>query len=187
MGWHHHCIRPLTWIGDYAMRAFDPQEKDVGIHVKLFSSAESKYYLGHDLLAKGLQPIQITIQNNTPYEYSISPQNIGLDHLDPIDVAETIKKSGFPRFIGFKVLGFIFWPFMIPGTIDALNAFHSHKSLKRDYLAKAIKEETIPVYSTLKRVIFVPQEQLQEHFTLTLVETKRARSDLFCLTVDKET
>ncbi len=68
---------------------------------------------------------------------------------------------------------------MIPGAIDTIHTFHTYKLLKKDYAAKALKDEIIPVYSTVNRILFVPQDDFKDQFTVTLIETKEHASEVF--------
>jgi hypothetical protein len=179
LGWHHHQVRPLSSIAPSMLSVFHSEEKIVDIQVKAMSAEESKQLLGHDLLSRGVQPLQITIQNNSPNEYALNLESVDLDYIDAKEVARKIKKEALPRSIGFKVLGFLFWPFMIPGTIDSIHTFHSYKLLKRDYLAKTMKDEVVPVYSTLNRILFVPEADVKEKFTITLIGVKKFELYIF--------
>src|SRR5579862_71708 len=178
-GWYHHHIRPLASIATSILPAFDPEQKTLEVHVKALSSDECKKLLGHNLPGKGVQPLHITIQNNSPYEYALTPDSVDLNHIDPKKVAQKIKNSAFPRSIAFKILGFLFWPFIIPGTIDTIHTFHTYKLLKRDYRAKAMKDEIVPVYATINRILFVPQDDFKDQFTVTLIETEKQTSEVF--------
>jgi hypothetical protein len=161
----------------------------------VLSSDECKKLLGHNLPGKGVQPLHFTIQNNSPSEYSISPELIDLAHIDPEKVAQKIRKLALPRSIAFKILGFFFWPFIIPGTIDTIHTFHTYKLLKKDYRAKAIKEEVVPVYSIVNRILFVPEKEFKDEFTVTLIENEKKTLEVFSiskiypeeLTQDEET
>lgn len=177
-GWYHHYIRHLPLIAQ-CMPTFDPKQKTVEVHVRALSSEESSQLLGHNLPSQGIQPVYVMIENNSPHEYSICPDSIDLNHIEAKKVAEKIKRLALPRTIAFKVLGFLFWPFMIPGTIDTIHTFHSYKLLKQDYAAKSMKEEIVPVYSTVNRILFVPVDDFKDTFTVTLTERGKQKSEIF--------
>lgn len=179
LGWYHHYIRHLTSVASSVIPAFDPDETRLEVYIKPLSSDESKKLLGHNLPSKGFQPLHITIQNNSPYEYSISPSSIDMNHIDSKEVAKAIKNSALPRSIAFKILGFFFWPFIIPGTIDTIHTFHTYNLLKKDYKAKSMKDETVPVYSVINRILFVAQEDFKDKFTMTLIETDKQKPEVF--------
>ncbi len=180
-GSYHHYIRDLTSIAPNMISAFDPQHKNVEVHVRALSAETSKYLLGHNLPNKGIQPLHITIENNSAYEYQISPDYLDLEQIRPNQVAKKLQKSALPRSIAFKIMGFFFWPFMIPGTIDTIHTMHSYKSLKRDYAAKSLQDELVPMYSIVNRVVFIPKENLRDSFTITLIEAKKQTREVFSL------
>lgn len=181
MGWYHHYIRHLTSITPTCMAAFAPEQKDIDIHVRALSSSESKHLLGHNLPGKGIQPLHITIENNSPNAYAICPNYIDLDYVEIGSLVSELHKSALPRSVAFKVLGFLFWPFMIPGTLDTIHTVHSYKSLKRDYIAKSVKDETVPVYSTVNRILFVPEKDFKDQFTVTLMDKETQRFESFAI------
>jgi len=170
LGWHHHHLRPFSAIDPKFIPAFDPREKLLNIQAKALSRDDSKKLLGFDLQHKGILPVQFTIQNNSPNAYWISMTSIDLEWIDHKKVASTVRKSSFSRSIGFRIFGFMFWPMMIPGAIDSIHTFRSNKSMMRDYEAKAVKNEIIPVYSTINRILFVPALALKKEFTVSMIE-----------------
>ena len=179
LGWYHHYIRHITSIAPAAMPVFGPEDKSIEVHVRALTSDESQMLLGHNLPGKGVLPLHFTIQNNSPYEYSICPDSVDLNHIDSNKVANKIQRSALPRSIAFKVLGFLFWPFMIPGTIDTIHTFHTYKLLKMDYSAKSMKEEIVPVYSVVNRILFVPEKDFKEEFTVTLIDKDKQEPIIF--------
>ncbi|NGX47273.1 MAG: hypothetical protein K1000chlam3_00646 [Chlamydiae bacterium] len=161
----------LPYVGSIA----EPfKEKGVHVSAKVYDAGDSKAYLDRDLLQVGFQPIQITIQNNSEKVFALSNQGVEIPIAESKTVAGYVTRAAIPRAIGFKVAGLIFWPFLIPGTIDTIVTFNSHMKMKRDYHAKSIKdeEEILPPYSTIHRVIFLPTNQTLEDFTLYLKDQK---------------
>ncbi len=147
-----------------------------GIHIgaKAYSPKDSMVYLNRDLLHRGLQPLQVTIQNNTPRSFYLSNGGLDLPNLTSREVAGKLTRGAIPRSIAFRVAGFFFWPLLIPGTIDTVLTMKSYFHIKREYYAKSIKDcpELIVPYSTVNRVIFVPAHQYSEAFTLYLQDPR---------------
>jgi hypothetical protein len=181
LGWHHHIIKPLPAAALTWLIPMHPSDKMVDIQIKTLTSTESRELLGHDLPSKGVQPLHLTIQNNTPESYSFNPEAIDLSSINPRDVAKKIRKGAIPRMVGFKILGMLFWPFMIPGTIDSIHTMHTYKVLKKDYQAKAVKDEVIPVYSTFNRILFVPKDEFKKEFTITLIDLHKLEPLVFTI------
>lgn len=147
-------------------------EQGVVVSAKKFTADESKYLLGHDLISRGVVPIQVDVQNNTPNEYSLCASSVDLPHVDPSKVAFQVSKSAIPRAVGWKVLSLFFWPLMVPSTIDGIRTYAHHRELKRDFHAKSLKEqgEVISPYSTYHRILFVPEESVKEAFVVTVID-----------------
>ncbi len=154
-----------------SLPAFSADAKGLTVSAKKYTSGESKDYLNRNLMSSGYQPIQITVQNNTPDAYNFSREGVSLPTASPSKVAMSVSKKGLPRAIGLKVASFFFWPFIIPDTINGIHAMKSHYKMRKDYGAKAVKEkdEEISPYSTVHRVIFVPKDEVRETLTVTLL------------------
>jgi hypothetical protein len=131
---------------------------------------ESKRAFGHDLPSRGVQPLQLTIQNNTSVQYSMCPGSIDLPRVEVNKIARKVTRSALGRSIGYRIAGFFFWPFMIPGTIDSIRVMMHHQKFKKDLTAKAMKEEVVAPYSTFHRVLFVPKDRFETAFKVTLID-----------------
>ncbi len=162
--------KPLTSIATALLPTFDNEQADVVVTVKALTGGECKQLIMHDVVSRGVQPLQLTIENNTSETYSLCPSSVDLDRIEASKVAFKVTKSTIPRAIGYKIASFFFWPFMIPSTIDSIRTMHHHAKFKKDLKAKSMKEESIPPYSTFHRLIFVPESKLKEKFNVTLIE-----------------
>ena len=142
------------------------------LHVvaKAYTPEESKKYLNRDLIAKGYQPIQITIQNNSANEFSLSSGSVDLPSAEPSKIATKMMHSAIPRSIAFRVASLVFWPFIFPSTIDTIATIKSYKILKNDLQSKLVKKEVVAPYSIYNSVVFVPVKEYKESFDVTLIE-----------------
>lgn len=178
-----HSFTPLTIKSEDVITAY--VNEGVYIQAKAYSPWESKKYLHRNINSKGYQPIQISIQNNTPVPLGLGDMSIGMPIVPPKKVSKTVLIDSIPRAIGLKVASFFFWPFMIPGAIDTIYTLKTHAKVKRDFTAKAIKnyEEIIPAYSTIHRIIFVKSQNFQDSFNLYLSNKETGRVYTYCCTV----
>lgn len=149
-------------------------EEGIHIRAKAYSPRESMIYLNRDLLHRGLQPLQVTIQNNTGNSFYLSNQGLDLPNIPSKAIAGKLTRSAIPRSIAFRIAGFFFWPLLIPGTIDSIITMKNYFDIRQDYYAKSIKDhpELIVPYSTVNRVIFLPADLDADQFTLYLQEPK---------------
>jgi hypothetical protein len=167
--WNAHKLGSVTPSAPQ-VAPFGSEEGKVLITAKAYTHEESKVYLQRDLLDRGVQPLQVTIQNNTPNSFSVSASSVDLPHLEPSKVAFRVTKSAIPRAVAWKVASFFFWPLMIPSAIDGIRTMHTHSLLKRSFKAKCLKDEVILPYSTLNRILFVPEEKFKKAFDVTVID-----------------
>lgn len=144
----------------------------VYIQAKAYTVQESQKYLHRDLPSRGYQPIQISIQNNTPQVFALCNQSIDMPLVTGKQIAGRVLAESIPRAIGFKIASLFFWPLMIPGTIDSMITLKSHHKIKKELTSKSVKDyqEIILAYSTINRVIFVKRGDYEPHFHLSLVD-----------------
>jgi hypothetical protein len=146
--------------------------KDEGIYVNAiaYTAEESKYYLQRDLVSRGYQPIQLTIQNNSSSPLGLGHLSVDLPLVSGNKIAFQFFKETLPRSIGLKIASLFFWPFNVPSAIDGIMTYRNQKIMRHDYNAKTIKnyEEIIPAYSTMNRILFVKREDFQNCFNLVL-------------------
>ncbi len=152
--------------------AFSKEAQGLNVVAKTYTPGESRSFLQRNLIKSGYQPIQITVQNNTSNSYNLSAEGISMPTASAGKVAGSVSKKALPRGIALKIASLLFWPFMIPSTIDGIITLKTHISLHKDFSAKSVKEkqEIVAPYSTYNRVIFVPLKQLKDTLTVTLID-----------------
>jgi hypothetical protein len=180
-GYHSHPLRP---VATELLPTFSLDHTRVIVAAKAMTVEESKQNFGHDLISRGVQPLQLSIQNNTSNEYSLCPSSVDLPRIEPSKIAFKVTKSAIPRGIAYKIASILFWPFMIPSTIDSIRTMSHHNSLKKDLIAKSMRKEVVAPYSTFHRVLFVPKEEFQESFKVTLIDLETLKPTEFNTTVE---
>lgn len=156
------------------------------VAAKAFTPDESKVYLKRDMISRGYQPVQITIENNTSKTFSLSASSVDLPSASPGRIAfKIVAGSGLGRSIGYKIASFVFWPFAIPGTIDTIRSLRTYKMLKNDFIAKSMKQEILAPYSKMNRMIYVPVEGFKEKFKVTLIDLETMEPHTFQTTACK--
>lgn len=172
--------RLASAIPEYKIMApFVEEQQGLSVFYKALTAEESRTYLSRDVIDRGYQAVHVTIQNNTANSFKVSPNNVSLPLAKPKDVAMQVTKSAIPRSVGYKVAGFLFWPFMIPGTIDSIKTYKNHQLLKKDFASKALKEETILPFSTIHRILFIAEEEYSPEFSLTLIDMSTGAAPTF--------
>jgi hypothetical protein len=169
-GFERYQIHPLKAVATEMLPSFSLDESRILVVARAMTSDDSKRNFGHDLISRGVQPLHLTIQNNTSNEYSLCPSSVDLPRIDAGKIALKITKSAIPRSIGYKIASLFFWPLMIPGTIDSIRVMTHHQKVKKDLQAKSMKNEVVVPYSTFNRVLFVPKKDFQKNFKVTLID-----------------
>jgi hypothetical protein len=183
-GFERNQINPLTSAASQLLPSFALNDSRVVIAAKVMTSADSKRNFGHDLTSRGVKPLHLTIQNNTSNAYALCPSSVDLPRVSARKIASKITRSTLGRSIGYKIAGFFFWPFMIPGTIDGIRVMAHHKKIKKDFDAKSMKDEIVAPYTTYNRVLFVPEDKFKESFKVTLIDLDSLRPTEFQTTVE---
>lgn len=150
------------------------KKEEITARAIAYTPKESKEALNENIPSHGYQPIQITVQNNSAKTYILSEADVDLPLVDPSKIAARISLGAIPRNIALKVLGFIFWPFIIPATIDSIISFKSHFNRSDEFYIKSLKErgEWLPPYSTMHRIFFIPKDVKADRFELHIKEHK---------------
>lgn len=171
-----HTLNKLTpeWSGH------SQSSNNVTLSVKAFTKYDCKRYLDRDVLCQGYQPVQITIENQSPRYLVFTPDSISLPQAFPEDVAQTVHTSTVGRAVGWGVAGLFIWPFLIPAVVDGVGSHQANKSLDQDFYTKSIREQVIQPYSTINGLIFVPMEYYQESFSITLVDKQTTEKITLC-------
>lgn len=160
-----HRPSPPQFVGSFV----EPfAEKGVHIQAKAYNSKESQLYLSRNLHRKGVQPVQVTIQNNSGQIYILSSYGVDFPHHHAGKMALSFSVEHLPRSLALKVGAFFFWPLLIPSVLDSAITTKYHLQMRSDFYAKSLKEEgeVIPAYATVHRILFVPHEEFQEEFIL---------------------
>jgi hypothetical protein len=168
--WDSYRRGPIASISSNT-HVFARDAKGVKVFAKQYTRSESKAFLDRNLIGYGYQPIQVTVENNTAESYVLSRDGISLPSASGKKVAMSISKKAFPRSIALKIASFFFMPMMIPSTLDGIYTLKNHMQMRKDYSAKGVKDEDekIAPYSTFHRVVFVPNKEMRETLTVTLL------------------
>lgn len=167
----HYTVDPLSNLSS------DTGRKRVIITSKVFNASDSKKYLSRDLLSRGFQPIQLTIHNNTTSTVSI--EDVDMPQVAPSKVALKVTKDAVPRAIGYKIASLIFWPFMIPSTIDGIRTLNTHSKMVADFEAKAVKSEAILPYSVVQRILFIKDKDFKKHTKVQIYDQTTGKTESY--------
>lgn len=181
----------LTGCANYQASTLSSLSGDSMIHAaenpnitaewKVFDKKDCQTYLGRNLIAEGVIPVQMTIRNYSEDDLSISPDNFNIPIQSPAEVAKKVHTSTTGRAVGWGIGGLFVWPLFIPAIYDGIKSAQANRSLDSDYQSKALTEQTIKPYKTLNTLIFVPKEQMKQNIEMFLVNEKTHEKVVFSI------
>lgn len=161
------------------------KKDNVVILAKEFNKEDCRKYLDRDVLAKGYQPVQLYIQNNSDTDYYFSLDRVSLSCVKPDEVAQSVHTSTVGRAVGSGVGALFVWPLAIPAIVDGVKSAEANEALDIDFAEKTAKDMTIFRHSSFNKLIFVPREYYQKTFEVTLIDLQTQSTKTFNLEATK--
>ena len=160
--------------------SYSLQGEGVTIAAKVFTKADCKRYLDRNTIAKGYQPVQLYIQNNTKEDFLFSLDHLSVSPIDPITVAKSVHTSTALRVATYSILGvFTCGLFFIPAAVDGIKSSEANTDLDEDFLAKTATSQLIQRYSSYSKLLFIPSHEKNRAFTVTLINQKTNEPQTF--------
>lgn len=145
-------------------------KEGVTLMVKAFDRADCERFLDRDVLKKGYQPLQITVQNNTDRNLLITKDSIDLTLASNQEVAKTVETSTVGRATGYGVAALFIWPFAIPAIVDGVKSSNANEQLTTDFQQKTIREQVILPQTRFTGLVFAPIASYKVPFAITLID-----------------
>ncbi len=159
-----HPLRPIAAPEQLA-------DQSVSFSYRMLSTSECMKYLGRDTIAKGYQPIHVTITNNTDRYFNLSLNSFNCHCIDPQEVSQAMHTNTTGRAVGYGVPGVLLFPVLIiPAIVDGVGSSKANKKLDADYDRKALYTQTIQPYTTINGLIFISTEEHSRHMAVTIVD-----------------
>lgn len=151
------------------------QENNVSLAYRVFNHHDCKRYLDRDVLAKGYQPIHVTITNSTNRAYDFSLNSLNVLCVDAREVAEKVHTSTAKRVASYGI-GSLFLPVLIiPAIVDGVGSSEANRQLDFDFDNKALENQIIPPYGTANGIIFTPVKNAHRNLVVTLVDMENGQ------------
>ncbi len=157
---------------------------DVSVRVRLLRDFECVSYFGKRLVSKGLQPIQLYIQNASNIEYTLNGEDIDL----PLCGKRTVGRHLYNKIIGRSIAWafgtlIIFWELFLPiWLIDSLYSINHNQKIYRNIEKICInpKEQVIiPPQSKVYRVLFVKAEKYNHRISMIIRDNEESKQLVF--------
>ena len=172
---------------DLGLLQTSAKEEEISIVSKTFTKADCKKFFDRNVIAKGYQPIQLYIQNNSNHSYSFSLNRISLPVAKSEEVAKKLHTSTVGRVVGYgagalalqALLIFSDAPsspmlptraLFIPSVVDGVKSSEANATLDSDLATKTAKDKVIFPHSQMNAIIFIPISSYQDSFTITLID-----------------
>lgn len=183
------------------IKAKPKEEERVSVLYKPLTKKECLHYLDRNWQKKGVQPVQIAIENHTDNPMRFSQEGISLPTYD----LETIKTHahvntqvkalgiGAPSLtmVTLGLVGLAFAPatfgltgILLPigvggiGLKAASNMVKSDRSLDQDYETKYLHDGVVPPHAIVEGIIFIPRRQFSQKFTMKFTDATKEDSFL---------
>ena len=145
------------------------------MRIKPLRDFECSYYFDNRLVSRGIQPIQLCIQNNSEKYYVLNGEDISLPLMGKRDVGAVLYKNIVGRSIVW-LTGTIafFWKLFLPILlVDTLFCLQANKEISNDITSICINPKqklVVAPHSKIHKVLFVPVGQYHHHMTIVLRE-----------------
>ena len=171
---------PLNNLSSDAVCSSSVKNSDVIVLARSFDKVDCKRYLDRDVLAKGYQPVQLYIQNNSDQSYSFSLDRIDIPHARAEAVAAKVHTSTVGRILGYGIPGLVVvWPLIIPAVVDGIKSSDANEALDMDFSSKAAKNQIINPYTHFNKILFVPVNDHKSSFNITLINQESNEPQTF--------
>ena len=165
-----------------AKNTFHMEDNFVYFDYKVLDAKECKTYLGRNVIAKGYQPIQVSIHNNSKHYFSLCLENLSLPVVHAYEVAESVHTNTVKRATVYGILGIFIWPFIIPAVVDGFGSKEANEKLDFDFAQKELRDQIIQPYCSVTGLIFVPINDFRSEFSLSIVDLDTTKTIEFSST-----
>ena len=156
-----------------------PEAKGLRVGYKVYSEKDCFDYLDRNVLAKGYQPVQLTLENQSERTYLFSVSNVRLPCADPKQVAKLVRTSTVGRVLGYGLGGLLIGISSggayaalcaVPAVVDGIKSANANARLERDFAKKANPAFHLPPGGYVKTLLFIPKAQFSPSFEMVLLD-----------------
>lgn len=167
-GCAHYCPHPIKKLA--SKKNQESSEKSITMATYVYTKADCRYFLDRNLIAKGYQPIQITITNNSSHTYKIAKENFSLPTVPSEIVAQSAHTNTVARALGYGIAAIFVFPFIIPAIVDSIGSEKANQKLDADFARKSLRDQALKPHRITNGLIFVANEDFDEDFTFTVID-----------------
>ncbi len=166
-------VQPLNRL---MATSFNNDEQSISFAYKVFNLNDCKRFLDRNVLAKGYQPIQITIVNNSNKYINFSRSGFSLPFVSAEEISKKVHTSTLGRAAGYGVVSlFVLWPLIIPAIVDGVKSSSANSKLDEDFIRKELSDQIISPFTSINGLIFVSKEEFTSEFRITLIDSRNSK------------
>ncbi len=165
-------VQPLNRL---MATSFNDDEQSVSFAYKIFNLNDCKRFLDRNVLAKGYQPIQITIVNNSNKYINFSRSGFSLPYVSAEEISKKVHTSTLGRAAGYGIGSLFLWPLAIPAVVDGVKSSNANSKLDEDFIRKELSDQIISPFTSINGLIFVSKEEFTSEFRITLVDSRNSK------------
>ncbi len=172
---HSLAERDIQKLSNFALYSL-PNENVLMVS-KVFDREDCNRYFDRNVLAKGYQPIQIQIHNNSKNNLVFSPNKINLPLAPAQEVARQVYTSTATRVTLYAVGSLVIPLLIVPAIVDGMKSQEANALLTQDFDKKTAKNEVIGARSSLNTIIFVPKHDFDhaKDISITLIDSETGK------------
>jgi len=147
------------------------EKKSVSVAAYALNDDDMHYYFSRRAIQKGLQPVQLTVVNNSKETYLLDAKDINLSLESRNTAFDQLRLSKTSRCVGWGVAGLFLWPFLIPAAVELVKTDKANKDMKQDFVQRVIDRDSrllIKPGQEINRVFFVSHANIQYSFDVKL-------------------
>jgi len=153
------------------------EKEGVEISKRTLTEYDCKEYFDRKLLARGYQPIQVCIKNNSDKTYILDSEKIEL----PLEPVKNVSNK-LHRDIGWKATKYFIIGGPIWAALEGYSSYEVNKKIDNDLNARTINESDlikIKPHGVVNKVMFVSTGNYSSNFDITLTEEKNHKEIKF--------
>jgi hypothetical protein len=162
--------KKLAPVKAHATLTHEQEEPHIIFSYEIFDKQDCFDYLGRDVLARGYQPLHITLVNNTLNPFEFSTTKFSFPVIDFEDVADAVHTDTIRKVLGYGIPALIIWPLWIPAVVEGIRSANANMKLDRDYARKTLRDQIVMPSQKIDGIVFVPVDQFDEKFTCVVTD-----------------
>lgn len=158
-------------------RAVTKSDPDVQVTVAVLSSKESKQLFGVNLAGKGIQPVWISIKNESKEPYLFLQRTIDAHYYSAAEAAYISHFSTKKRLLSYGLIAFLFFPVLFFAPVSYFSARRANKKIDTFFQKHGIHNDIVMPEKTVAGFVFTPLDVGTKKVTIALYGEKEQKKE----------